>query len=199
MSRTRKKIKPHFSIGIFCEGASEKQYFDMLNKKYRRGNVVTAYHTKIKVKDAGASGRKLIETANQHQKQEKFDKVYVVFDRDDHSRAELQHCEKLAERYNIKVIFSSISFEIWILMHFESVMKSYTRKGLYQKLSGKKYFGQDYRRFKGSDYTKYLEDKVQTAKLNAEQLYQKNNKIYDDDPFTNVDKAIKEIYDIDQF
>lgn len=199
MSRKRKKINPHYSIGIFCEGASEKQYFDMLNRKYRRGNVVTTFHAKIKVKDAGASGKKLIETANQHQKREKFDKVFVIFDRDDHTRQELTNCQSLAERYGIKVIFSSISFEIWILMHFESVMKPYSRKELYRKLSGKKYFGQDYQHFKGSDYSKYLEDRIQTAKVNAEHLYQKNHRIYVDDPFTNVDQAIKDIYEIDQF
>ena len=39
MGRKSKKIKQKPTIGIFCEGKSEKQYLTMLKQKYRSTNV----------------------------------------------------------------------------------------------------------------------------------------------------------------
>lgn len=121
----------------------------------------------------------------------------MVFDRDDKSIGDIQRCEKLAKRNKITILFSSISFEIWILMHFEPVMRSYTRKQLVNKLSTKKYFNQDYQKFKGSSYRPYLYNKIQQAEENAEKLEQIHKNMDRDDPFTNIHKYLKEIFNVD--
>lgn len=188
MGRKSKKIKQKPIIGIFCEGKSEKQYLTMLKQKYRSTNV------KIEIVDAGLSGKKLVEKAIKSRKHKKFDAVYVVFDRDDHKKEELRACSKLAKTNNVNIIFSSIDFEIWILMHFEPVMKSYQRDHLFDKLSGSKYFNQDYRNFKGSSYKQYLFDNVDKAMHNADELYAQNSNMISDNPYTNFHNGIRQLF-----
>lgn len=194
MGRKSKRIKSNPSIGIFCEGESEKRYFTMLKQKYRSTNI------QIKIFAADLSGKRLVEKAistNNYKKQ--FDQIYVVFDRDEHSRQELYECKKLAKKNKINIIFSSIDFEIWILMHFEPVFRSYTREELVKRLSGKDYFNQDYRRFKGNSYRNYIFDNVQDAVDNANSLYDKKSDWINDDPFTNVQIYLPKIFNRDNF
>ena len=190
MGRKSKKIKQKPIIGIFCEGKSEKQYLTMLKQKYRSTNV------KIEIVDAGLSGKKLVEKAIKSRKHKKFDAVYVVFDRDDHKKEELRACSKLAKTNNVNIIFSSIDFEIWILMHFEPVFRRYTRPELVTRLSKEKYFNQDYSRFKGNSYRSYIFDKVENTMNNATKLYKKNSNWIEDDPFTNIHIYLPRIFDI---
>lgn len=128
-------------------------------------------------------------------------KKYVVFDRDEHKKDELIKCQKLAEKNGITILFSSIDFEIWILMHFGKVLENnnYSRKDLVEKLSGKDYFNQDYLKFKGNDYREFLYDKVQNAFNNASKLYKNHYNFLNDDPFTNIHRYLKEIYQTDKF
>lgn len=194
MSRKRGNKKKRPIIGIYCEGKSEEQYFKILSQKYNARNV---HSQKLNIKSLGESGEKLITEAKLKGKNNNESKIYVVFDRDDKSIGDIQRCEKLAKRNKITILFSSISFEIWILMHFEPVMHSYTRKQLVNKLSTKKYFNQDYQKFKGSSYRPYLYNKIQQAEENAEKLEQIHKNMDRDDPFTNIHKYLKEIFNVD--
>lgn len=78
-------------------------------------------------------------------------------------------------------------------MHFERVMRSYTTTQLFNKLSKPAYFGQDYNRFKGSNY-KLIYDKVGQAVVNAQLLYKQNDNMIHDDPYTNVHEGIHDIF-----
>lgn len=191
MSRKRRNnFQPKPEIGIYCEGESERQYFLMLNQKYNASNIKTK---KIKVDSLGESGVKLIKEAKRKGNYHHQSKIYVVFDRDEKSDDEILRCKKLAEKLNVTILFSSICFEIWILMHFESVMRAYTRRDLFTKLSGEKYFGCDYNRFKGSSYRNSLFDQVQFAINNAKSLYDNNNMIVDN-PYTNIHRELENLY-----
>lgn len=195
--RGKKKTKP--IVGIYCEGKSEEQYFKMLSQKYGAGNIRTGQlHSKLKtkIKSLDESGEKLITAAKRKGEDDKVDKIYVVFDRDDKTSKDIQHCKKIADRDDITILFSSIDFEIWILMHFEQVTRLYTRKQLTNKLSTKKYFNQDYEKFKGSSYRPYLFDRIQIAEGNALRLEKINNDMENDDPFTNIHKYLREIFNV---
>lgn len=171
-----------------CEGESEEAYLNMLKQKYRLPNV------KIKVVAADLSGESLIKKAIETMNYHHVKRGYVIFDRDEHKFPELQRCKKLADNNNISIIFSSVDFEIWILMHFEPVTRSYTRKELEKKLSGKNYFNTNYKTFKGNSYQKFLFDKVQYAVDNATKLYKTKDNWITDDPFTNIHLYIDEIF-----
>lgn len=198
MTRKRKKKTVRKSVVIFCEGKSEESYFNMLRTKYRRSMVQAK---KIVVKDKGVSGRKLINFATDFMQyhHNKFDQAYVAFDRDERDDIEIDEYLKLAECHNIKIIFSSASFEVWILLHFKFFTKQYNPQQLCQLLSGKEYFNRDYNRFKGGDYTPFLRTRVETAHVNANRLFVTNRHMISDNPFTNMHLMIKEIFEVDQF
>lgn len=192
MSRKRKKnihIKP--VIGIYCEGESEEQYFKMLCQKYNAGNI---HPQQIKVKALGESGQRLIDAAVKKGRYLHQSKIYVAFDRDEKTDEELRACQRLAKKYDVTILFSSVCFEIWVLMHFELVMRAYTRRDLFDKLSGPQYFNQDYRRFKGLPYRHFLYDRVGSAIKNAQKLYVRNHEMTTDDPYTNIHLSLGEIY-----
>lgn len=192
MARKRRRnahIKP--VIGIYCEGESEEQYFKMLCQKYNAGNI---HAQRIKVDSLGESGEKLIDAAANKGKYLHQSKIYVVFDRDEKTNDELKICQRLAKKHGITILFSSICFEIWILMHFELVMRTYTRRQLFDKLSGPQYFNQDYRRFKGLSYRRFIYDQVGNAITNAQKLYAKNYDMTTDDPYTNIHLSLGEIF-----
>ena len=192
MTRKRKKnvhIKP--TIGIYCEGQSEEQYFKMLCQKYNAGNV---HAQRIKVDALGESGKKLIVEAAKKGRYFHQNHIYVVFDRDEKTDEELWACQKLAKKQNVTILFSSICFEIWILMHFESVMRAYTRKQLFTKLSGPNYFDQDYIAFKGSSYRRFIYDRVGFAIKNAKRLYARNHEMATNNPYTDIHLALGRIF-----
>lgn len=192
MSRKRKKnLQPKPEIGIYCEGDSEKKYFLMLNQKYNASNIKAR---RIKVTSVSKSGVRLIKEAKKKGDYYHQHDIYVVFDRDDKSNDELLKCKQEAKKRNVKILFSSVCFEIWILMHFEKVMRSYTRRDLFTKLSGEHYFGTDYNRFKGSSYREFIYDKVNQAIGNASVLYSEHNDMVKDDPYTNIHRELENIY-----
>lgn len=203
MSRGRKKgqgkkikdTKP--TIAIFCEGESEVSYFKMLMRKHRAGNVA-AHGINVTVKAmGGCKGTNLVNAVKKqlnHGKKINAEEVYLVFDRDDLTVADIQDCQTQARENGFKIIFSSVNFEIWILLHFEAVRRSYTKAELYNRLSDKNHFKQDYKRFKGSNYDQYLSDKVTTAMNNARQLNIDPAQLATSDPFTNVHLYLKAIF-----
>ncbi|MCH4009992.1 MAG: RloB family protein [Companilactobacillus sp.] len=176
----------------------------MLKEKYRGFNV-----NSILIKNENSSHMKLLQRAiasnksleSIGKKNTRFviESTYVVFDGDNIEYAELLRCRKFAKRNGIKIIFSNINFEIWILMHFEPVSKSYTKQELYTKLSKKKYFNTDYERFKGNDLSPYLANKVNVAMANADRLSINQNRESLPNPFTNVNEFLPEIFTTDKF
>ncbi len=193
MARVSKKkpIKP--GIGIYCEGESEEQYFKMLKQKYHATNVQTA---KLEIKAMSKSGEALINAAVQQAKVAKrqLTQIYVVFDRDDKTDAEIRHCQKLAAKKGIKILFSSVCFEIWILMHFQVISRPYEKQELFKLLSGRKYFNQPYVKFKGTAYNDYLWDRVGMAVAHADQLSIEQTRMDHDNPYTNLHDGVKQIF-----
>ncbi|ATO47530.1 hypothetical protein LF20184_02070 [Companilactobacillus farciminis KCTC 3681 = DSM 20184] len=183
-------------IGIFCEGASELQYFKMLQRKYGKSNV--GAH-KLNIKQLkGKKGISIVTSATaQRNSIPDLDEVYVVFDCDNLTKNDIQQSMSMAKKKNIQIIFSNINFEIWILMHFEPVSRIFTKKELNRKLADNKHFNlgkNTYDHFKGSEYGPFLEDKVKIAVANGKSLYRSNNDMVNSQPYTNVQEFIKPIF-----
>lgn len=78
-------------------------------------------------------------------------------------------------------------------MHFEPVTAAYSRPQLFKKLSGKKYFNEEYSRNKGQNID---------SRKNADRIScpaDKSTKIIKKDPYTNVNLYLKEIFQTDQY
>ena len=64
MPRKSRKIPYKKIIAIYCEGDSEKAYFEMLKRKYRAANVHVHSH-KLVITSVGLSGMSLLKKAAQ--------------------------------------------------------------------------------------------------------------------------------------
>lgn len=201
--RRSRKLDLRPTIRIYCEGTTEENYFNMLKQKYHQANVSVNSRQPIKVKSMSRSGMPLLHDVLADPKINTQDKIYLVFDHDEHSQQELLKCFDQARKskYNITILFSNICFEVWLLMHFEPVTAAYTRKQLFSKLSGKKYFDEEYSRNKGHKIN-ILYDKVKTAVNHANKISSpsdKATKIIKKNPYTNVNLHLKDIFQTDQF
>ena len=200
MGRKSKQLKLKPMIAVFCEGESEQAYFEMLKQKYHASNVRTE---RITIKALHLNGLALLKKAKARrdalQRSKLVEQAYVVFDRDALREADLLACAKYAKQEALTIIFSSVNFEVWILMHFEPVRRHYTAAELVRVLSGERYFNLEYQQFKGSDYTDYLVDRVRMAELHAENLrITQSGAWYRRDPYTQVDLAVVEIFGISE-
>lgn len=201
--RKSKKLDLRPIIRIYCEGKTEENYFNMLKQKYHQSNVSVNSRYSIKVKSMARSGMALLHDVLEDPKLNKQDKIYLVFDHDEHTPQELLECFDQAKksRYDITILFSNICFEVWILMHFEPVTAAYTRKQLFAKLSGKKYFNEEYSRNKGQKIN-ILRDRISTAVKNANRISSpsdESTKIIKKDPYTNVNLYLKDIFQTEQY
>lgn len=106
--------------------------------------------------------------------------------------------EKTANNEDIKIIYSNSCFEIWIYLHYKFFSAQYTPEKLFQILSKPEHFNQDYKVFKGNRYDKYLYDKINDAMKNADRLFI-NHSDRNINPYTDVQKAIKDIFELKSY
>lgn len=186
-------------IYILCEGAdkhSEYAYLGALIKdtpikgdKVKIELVPTKYNT----------GRELVEEAYKRidKNFKSIDESWVVYDQDGYTL----HKEtfELAKKKNVKIAFSATAFEFWILLHYEYTTKPFLKsEDIIKELKDKNFI----------DYTKDSKDvyfltkeKLSVAKQNAKKIrnevakYDTQKKIYERNPYTNLDILIEEIQD----
>lgn len=124
IERAQNKRSPHDKVLIVCEGQqTEPNYINAL----RRHCALNAAN--FEVRGTGMSPARVVQHAIEEYKRSKkaddaFDKVFCVFDRDDHfdyGRA----MSKLHDREKFTAITSMPCFEYWLLLHYEYSTKPY--------------------------------------------------------------------------
>lgn len=195
---TRKVEK---KIYILCEGAdkhSEYAYLGALIKDTPiKGDKVqielapTKYNT----------GRELVEEASKQidKKFKDIDEAWVVYDQDGYTL----HKEtfEIAKQKNVKIAFSATAFEFWILLHYEYTTKQFPKsEDIIKELKDKNFL--DYAK-NSKDVYFLTKEKLPNAKQNAKKIrievekYDGNKKIYERNPYTNLDLLIEEIQNSD--
>lgn len=123
-------------IIIFCEGQTEKHYFDyfasIINKsKYSQIEVV--------LQTAGGNARRVLNYAREfmldddnNRKYSTYGK-YLVFDCDAPRDIQSVVSDAVADQYNL--LITNFLFETWLLMHFEDIAQKIGRKKTYDRLS----------------------------------------------------------------
>jgi hypothetical protein len=182
---------------IVCEGEkTERYYFEEFIKtcgfrgvqvqvkvvKSKRTTPCELINSAIKKCSTDAKSRKSLE-----------DQIWVVYDKDGYSK----HCDawNLAQSKGVEVAFSSISFEFWVLLHFENTAKAYKKsEEIIKHLNKKKYLNYD-----KSDSNLYdtIKDRTPEACKRAKQLRKTNTRNnptktppYELNPYTNVDELL---------
>jgi hypothetical protein len=142
IARKAGRKRPYDRMLIVCEGAkTEVNYFTAIRREKRLPNADIA----IVPSDYGTAPLQIVEYAIDRFEQSKaFDRVYVVFDRDDHdsyhnalAKAEATD-ETLKNDMKAKVPFKAIpsvpNFELWVLLHFKDVLAPVHRDNVYSEL-----------------------------------------------------------------
>ena len=117
--------EPYDRVLIVCEGAkTEPNYFSELADHYKLSSA------NIEIVGAGADPLAIVRKAKELQQKErrtgeKYDRVYCVFDRDEHAR--FQEASLLAQRSKLRLGRSWPCFEFWILLHFCFTRRPYSR------------------------------------------------------------------------
>ena len=188
-------------IYILCEGSdkhSEYAYLSALIKDTPlQGNTVQIEL----VPTEKNTGRELVEEASRkiERKFKGIDDAWVVYDQDGHTL----HKETftLAKEKGVKIAFSATAFEIWILLHYKYTTKQFPKsEDIIKEL--KKHNFIDYAKNKINVYS-VTKENLTLAKQNAKKLrsevekYDSNKKIYERNPYTNLDVLVEEIQDSD--
>lgn len=188
--------KRYDRVLIVCEGEmTECNYFDEIRQKLR----ISTAHVHVLPSERGTDPKNVVKSAEEvfNRKGKSFERVYAVFDRDDHpeyanaifmarsKNEKLKNDEK--QRVTFEAIVSVPCFELWLLLHFSEVNSSIHRDRLFQLL--KTYI---------PDYTKGMlnlfdltASSLELAKQRAAALKQKFQQISDGDPYTDVHELVE--------
>lgn len=123
-SNTRKTIL------ILTEGVTEVAYFSRVADYVNDDNDFNCF-IKVEVRDIEEGVKQdpvgLVKEAKYEKKDKGYWKVWVVFDKDRDREVENQKAFELALKSKVNVAFSSISFEHWLILHFEKCLQPFER------------------------------------------------------------------------
>ena len=127
------------------------------------------------------------------------DDAWVVYDQDGYTL----HKETftLAKEKGVKLAFSATAFEIWILLHYKYTTKQFPKsEDIIKELKNKNFI--DYAKNATNVYS-ITKKNLTLAKQNAKRLrsevekYDSDKKIYERNPYTNLDLLVEEIQNPD--
>jgi hypothetical protein len=197
-----KKRTPPLSVFIACEGSNtEPLYFEKLNEIMEDDEdypyAITVYPDKEVDDNPKTDAIGLINVAIE--RKQDFDELWVVFDKDGYTKH--KEAFELAEANKINIAFSSISFETWILLHFERNHYPFAKSAniIHEKFHNNDTYLIDYA--KSGYYNVYpkIQHKTKTAFENASWLRNwliaKNRRfsVYELNPYTDIDFLVKKL------
>ena len=116
------------SVYILTEGQTEEAYFSRIGE-ILGSDTEWKYSVTVEVREI-VSGSKtdpvhMVKEAKKNRSS--YNEVWVVFDKDRERNALNQGAINLAAKSKIKIAFSSISFEHWLILHFERCLQPFER------------------------------------------------------------------------
>ena len=181
---------------IVVEGETEQLYLESLKSlmDYERKKQIN-----IKIVKANAGNAKtFVQDAIKLKKKLELPNVYVVFDNDNYKY--IADAFALAEKNDIRIIYSNICFELWFLLHFKFTTSQFEKcNKLILQL--KRHFP-GYKKASYKTYEKFngiMTDAMENAKK-LEDFHQKHSQripLWELNPYTNMHHLIKEVFALD--
>ncbi|MGR6431060.1 RloB family protein [Rhizobium sp. PAMB 3174] len=202
LSRPKGKKRSYDRMLIVCEGEkTEVNYFEAIRREKRLPNA----DIEVVPSDYGTSPLDIVEYAiDRFNESQAFDRVYVVFDRDDHasyhnalSKADATHRKLRNDEGNL-VPFTSVpsvpNFELWILLHFRDVLAPIHRNEVYAALRRAEFYPTYVKNSK--TVFRDTKDRLPDAARRAAVLRGRFNKYDGNDPYTDIDVLTSELLKI---
>ncbi|MCZ8036729.1 MAG: RloB family protein [Microcystis sp. LE17-20A] len=183
---------------IVCEGEkTEVNYFKAFTVPKK-----IEFMVKGEGKNSLSLVNKAIKMIDNLKKDDSFDQIWCVFDKDNCSKEQFNQAEGLAKQKNIKIAYSNEAFEIWFILHFQ-YLDIATSRSEYLTILTKQM--QKYGLLnKKEKYAKNREDMYEklkpyqtTAITNAAKLIQDRDEAkkhpFDANPSTTVQELVQEL------
>ncbi len=172
--RTRTKLKKTNTLWIFCEGETEKRYFENLR-------ITERLRLKIKSKVSDTTASQIVDEAlifmNSHKYDKERDIVACFFDRDNITQNSNEVLSETKRKASDKIMlaYSNPCFEYWILCHHGYYpAPSYDQDQVYNLVKTKLHLDTK----KETELYEKTMNKLETAKQNAvrtKQVHINNN------------------------
>ncbi len=200
MPRDRKKKKNTLKLKkrlyIVCEG--EKTEYNYFNDFIDDSNVYTKL-VEVKVLQTKKNTPKELINFLKGKRETKSDELWAVFDHDGHPN--LSDAFDNAQKANIRIAFSNIAFEYWILLHFEETNRAFSKsRDIIGYLKQRNHFP-DYQKGDKRLFER-IKDKTSTAESRAKRSRQAMKKanpgarVFEINPYTNVDELLESIRNV---
>jgi hypothetical protein len=199
--RRSPKREPYDRVLIVIEGRNtELYYFQALidHLKLSTANVEVD-------PESGSAPQSVVQYAKQRYKNsvnsgDAFDRVYCVFDKDQHpGYPDAVNAVKIARPANIFYLSHSVPcFEYWLLLHFEYTARPYNRRGQHSPCKcvtdDLRQYLPDYDKGDRNTFSEKLLPLVQTALANAERANREAEQHDTDNPSTRVNLLVQYLY-----
>ncbi|MCL5974826.1 MAG: RloB family protein [Gammaproteobacteria bacterium] len=199
LKRRQAKREAYKKILIVCEGEkTEPNYFEDVREHYQLNTV------NVEVRgDCGSDPVSIIKFAKQRYREERdagdpFDKVYCLFDKDDHAKylSALAEVDSAVPKNTFFAINSVPCFEYWLLLHFTYSTRPYQsvpgNSAGNQILRELKDYMPDYEKGSGGVFTQLL-GQLERAKSFAERSLQESIRNKTDNPCTRVHHLVSDL------
>lgn len=192
-------------IILFCEGITEKYYFDyfaeIINKDENKYNNVV-----IETEAANGNAQAVLNYSNDFLSREDKNRLfsnygkYLVFDCDAPNNIASIINNACSNSNEYHLLISNHFFETWLLMHFEEVNKKLSKRETYARLSA--HLSEKYKKGRKGRIRQIIslgdiEKAIENAERLERQYVSKGKSIYDsiDDmnPYTNVYTLIQQL------
>lgn len=202
LERKRSQRASYDRILIVSEGSkTEPNYFKEIRAKFR----LHTANVEVRYSQTGTTPVQVVEYAgdlfekgdsHKHIQAQAFEKVFAVFDRDDHQSyydaltlaASLNGKLKnnLKQRIEFCSIVSVPCFELWLLLHFENITDPLHRNEVVRRL---KQYIPGYEKGSENIFTSTYPN-LQAASQRSKSLAENHTAYSDPMPFTQIDKLV---------
>ncbi len=192
MSRKLRKTrteKKHILIALEDTKSSRFYIKDLLKDKNIIPHIVFAKHIGTDPK----SVLKAIKKFEEENPDIKYDKAWLIIDRDSFSKENFKGTLETARQKEICVAYSNECYELWLLLHFKNVASHKTREEIKKELNEefKKHFNLKYEKSEKHVYGMLIdrqEKAIQRAKKLIENIIKVDGKLdpYNNNPSTKI-------------
>jgi RloB-like protein len=193
LRRRQPTREPYDRILIVCEGEkTEPNYFNEIRQEVR----ISTLHIRI-LHSEGTQPLQVVSFAeSEFQKTKQFEKVFAVFDRDDHTtyanaiakaeslNGKLKNDE--GKRVTFKAIVSVPCFELWLLLHYADIQSYFHRRVILHQLRTHII---NYEKGQDGIY-KLTQENLTIATERSQFLKKRFSRIPGDEAYTDVDEIV---------
>lgn len=189
-TRERGSLALRKTILIYCEGETERIYFEQM-KILKRSKMVS-----VKIKNVKRSAIKLAQHAYRDSSYQPFDEVWIVFDKDDLLEWQLEEVNEFCAHHNIHIGYTNEAFELWLLLHFEQVNVSevYPRALLNEKMEGHLQVARYFRNKGNAEVIAPIALRHEVAMANCQLMMSERNHDSRDNPYCNLNEMMRKVF-----